>query len=105
MVSGFPRIGHDVTGIGNGVKVVTTAGTDVCLVAVSTPAKIVIIQAQTDNTNGVAAGAVGVDATIATGTGVLLYAGDSIVFGVDDLLDIYIDSLVDGEGVRYIYFT
>jgi len=92
------------TGIRHGVKVVTTAGTDVVL-AVNTVAKIVIIQAQTDNTGAIAVGAFGVDATVATGTGILLYAGDSITLEIDNLADIYIDSTVNGEGVRYIYLT
>lgn len=99
------KVGHDKTGIGHGVKTVTTAGTDVALVASSTPAKVAIIQAQTDNTGVIAVGATGVDATIATGTGVVLYAGDSITLEVDDLVDIFIDSTVSGDGVRYTYLT
>lgn len=97
-------VGHDITGIGHGVKVVTTAGTDVVL-ATSTAARLVIIQAQTDNTNVIAVGATGVDATVATGTGILLNPGDTITLPVDNLADVYIDSLVNGEGVRYTYFT
>ena len=92
-------------GIGHGVKVVTTAGTDVVLAA-ATAAKSVIIQAQTDNTGAIAIGASGVDATIATGTGLLLYAGDwTPLIPIGNLANIYIDSTVSGEGVRYIYFT
>lgn len=95
---------HNLTGLGHGVKTVTTAGTDEAL-AGSTACKKVVIQAQTDNTSGVAIGATGVDATIATGNGVLLYPGDSIEIEIDNLADIYVDSLVNGEGVRYTYFT
>ena len=98
------RVGHDVTGIGHGVTTVTTAGTDVVLAA-STPCKIVIIQAQTDNTNPVAVGATGVDATVATGTGILLYPGEVIVLEVDNLADVFIDSITNGEGVRYTYLS
>ena len=98
------RVGHDITGIGHGVTTVTTAGTDVVL-ASSTVCKRVIIQSQTDNTNIIAVGATGVDATAATGTGVVLYPGDAIDFQIDNLADIYIDALVDGEGVRYSYFS
>ena len=71
---GNPLRGHNITGIGHGVKTVTTAGTDVVLAA-STVAKVVIIQAQTDNTGVIAVGASGVDAT------------------------------VNGEGVRYTYLS
>lgn len=93
-----------MAGIGHGVKVVTTAGTDVAL-ASSTPCKRVTIQAQTDNTNIIAVGGSGVDATIATGTGIVLYPGDVFEIDIDNLADIYIDSLVNGEGVRFTYFT
>ena len=97
--------GHDCTGIGDGVKVVANAGTDVAL-ATSTAAKAVMIQAQTDNTSAIAVGASGVDATVATGTGILLYAGEWTPWiPIDNLVDVYIDSLVSGEGVRYIYLT
>lgn len=98
------RVGHDTTGLGHGVTTVTTAGTDVVL-AGSTACKWVTIQAQTDNTNKVAVGATGVDATVATGTGIILDPGDSITILTDNLADIYIDSLVNGEGVRYVYGT
>ena len=93
-----------ITGIGHGVATVTTAGTDVAI-AGSTACKKVVIQAQTDNTNIIAVGGSGVDATIATGTGVVLYPGDVFEFDIDNLADVFIDSLVNGEGVRYTYFT
>lgn len=99
------KVGHDISTIEDGVKTVTTAGTDVALVASSTPAKRVIIQAQTDNTGLIAIGPTGVDATEATGTGVVLYPGDAIELLVDNLEDIYVDATVDGEGVRFLYFT
>lgn len=98
------RVGHNITGMGHGVTTVTTAGTDVAL-AGSTSCKRVVIQAQTDNTSLIAVGATGVDATIATGDGVVLYPGDAIELETDNLADIFIDSLVNGEGVRYTYFT
>lgn len=98
------KTGHDITGIGHGVTTVTTAGTDVALAA-STVCKKVIIQSQTDNTGLISIGTSGVDATIATGTGVLLYPGDAIEIEIDNLADVYLDSTVNGEGVRYTYFT
>jgi hypothetical protein len=91
-----------ISAIGHGVKTVTTAGTDVVL-ASSVNAKWVIIQAQTDNTGVIAVGASGVDATVATGTGVALAAGESVSLPANDLANIYIDSTVNGEGVRYTY--
>lgn len=96
--------GATITGIGHGVTTVTTAGTDVAL-ASSTTCQRVIIQAQTDNTSVIAVGSSGVDATVATGSGTLLYPGDTFELDIDNLADVYIDSLVNGEGVRYTYFT
>jgi hypothetical protein len=89
-------------GVGHGVKVVAAAGTDEALAA-STAAKWVMIQAQTDNLNKVAVGATGVDATVATGTGVLLDPGDVVTIPCDNLADIFVDALTSGEGVRYVY--
>lgn len=89
---------------GDGVTTVTTAGTDVAL-ASTTAARRVTIQAQTDNTGLIAVGATGVDATESTGTGVILYPGDSIDVDCSDLDEVFIDSTVNGEGVRYIYYT
>jgi 2-succinyl-5-enolpyruvyl-6-hydroxy-3-cyclohexene-1-carboxylate synthase len=88
--------------ISQGVKVVTTAGTDVVL-ATSRSIKWIIIQAQTDNTGFVSIGASGVDATVATGTGIALAAGESLTLPGDDLANIYIDATVSGEGVRFTY--
>lgn len=93
-----------ISGIGHGVKTVTTAGTDVVLAA-STACKRVTVQAQTDNTGLIAVGGTGVDATEATGTGIILYAGDVYEFEIDNLADVFIDSTVNGEGVRYTYFS
>ena len=100
------KVGHDKTGIGHGVETVDEVGTDQPIVTSSTPAKSVIVQAQTDNTGAIAVGASGVDATVATGTGILLYAGDwTPPLEVDNLADVYIDATVINEGVRFIYFT
>lgn len=89
---------------GDGVKTVAVAGTDEAL-AGSTSCSLVTIQAQTDNTGLIAVGATGVDATEATGTGLILYAGDSVDVQESDLANIYIDATVSGDGVRYTYYT
>lgn len=90
--------------IKHGVKTVTAAGTDEAL-STSTSARWVIIQAQTDNTGVIAVGEAGVDATVATGNGVALAAGESISLPAEDLANIYIDATVSGDGVRYTYIT
>lgn len=98
-------VGHDTTGIGHGVKTVAAAGTDEALVSVITWAKWVTIQAQTDNTGIIAVGAAGVDATVATGTGIALTAGAMTTIPCEDLYDIYVDATVSGDGVRFVYGT
>ncbi len=98
------KVEHTTTGIGHGVKTITTAGTDLVLTT-TTPAKWVTIQSQTDNVGFIAVGATGVDATVATGTGVLLAVGESITLPCDNLADIFIDATISGEGVRYTYGT
>lgn len=98
-------VNHSTTQIGHGVKTVTTAGADEVLVSESTPAKWLMIQAQTDNTGLIAVGGNGVDATVATGNGLSLGAGESVTIPVSDLQSIYIDATVSGQGVRYAYGT
>lgn len=97
------KVDHTTTSIGHGIKTVSSAGIPETIVASSTPAKWAIIQAQTDNTGNIAFGGAGVDATEATGTGVLLAAGASITLPVDDLVDVFIDATVSGEGVRFTF--
>lgn len=97
-------VGHNTTGIGHGVKTVAAAGTDEALAA-STAAKWVVVQAQTDNTGIIAVGAAGVDAAVATGTGLSLAAGEKITLPIDNLADVFIDATVSTDGVRYTYGT
>jgi len=99
------KVDHTTTGIGHGSKTVAVAGTDVALAA-STPAKWVIIQAHKSNTGEIAIGASGVNAEDSPpGSGVLLAAGESVTLAVDNLAVVFIDSTVNGEGVRYTYGT
>ena len=98
------KVSHDITGGADGVKTVSSAGTDVVLGG-DVDCKKIDIQAQTDNTGLIAVGFTGVDATEATGTGVILYAGDTYSLEMVNLNLIYIDSTVSGEGVRYTYYT
>ena len=102
--NGVIKVAHAIAGGADGVTTVSSAGTDVEL-ASSTACKKVDIQAQTDNTGLIAVGFTGVDATEATGTGVILNAGDTYSLEINNLNLIYIDSTVSGEGVRYTYFT
>ena len=103
-INGNLKTTHSITGGADDVTTVTTAGTDVVLGG-DVACKKIDIQAQTDNTGLIAVGFTGVDATEATGTGVILYAGDTYSLEINNLNLIYIDSTEDGEGVRYTYFT
>ena len=98
------KTSHDITGIGDGRTIVTTAATRVALAA-STVAKIVIITAETDNTGLIVVGGATVVAALATRQGTPLYAGESITLLIDNLADVYLDSTVSGDGVTYTYLT
>ena len=89
--------------ISNNRKIVTTAGTRVALVASSTRANWVIITAETDNTGIIVVGGSGVIAALATRQGTPLGVGDSVALLIDDLVDVYIDTTVDGDGVTFTY--
>ena len=90
--------------MGQGRKVVTTAGTPVVL-ASSTIIKSVTIQAEKDNTSDVTVGGLGVVGALATRQGIYLSPGDSIDLTIDNLASVYVDALVNGEGVTFIYFV
>ena len=92
------------TAIGDGRKVVTTAGEREAL-ASSTPATIVIITAETDNTGYVVVGGATVVAALATRQGIPLNAGDSVTLEIDNLADVYLDVTISGEGVTFLYLT
>ena len=86
-------------------KTVTTAGTAETLVSSSVPAKSVIITAETNNTGVIAVGGSSVVAALSTRRGTPLLAGDSVAFPVDDLLYVYLDATVNGDGVTYTYLV
>lgn len=89
--------------IGDGLKVVTTAGTAVTL-ASSTAIKSVIVTANSTNTGViVVGGSTVVAASGATRRGYALSSGDSVRINIDDLVKVYIDATVNGEGVHYVY--
>ncbi len=98
------QVGHNLSGIGDERKVVTTAGTAVAL-ASTTTAKYVIIVAETDNTGIIVVGGSTVVAAQSTRRGVPLAAGEIVAFAIDDLADVYIDSTVNGDGVTFTYLT
>jgi len=90
--------------ISQGRKVVATSGTPVVL-ASSTSIKSVTIQAIKNNTSDIIIGGAGIIGALATRQGIYLSPGDTVDIAVDDLSKIYIDALVNGEGVTFIYFV
>lgn len=86
--------------LGEGRKVVASAGTAEAL-GTSTEIKEVILTAEISNTNIVCVGGSGVIAAEATREGTPLYPGDSMTINTSNLANVYIDSMVDGEGVTY----
>ena len=96
--------------IGDGRKIVTTAGTAVKLSATSVPCKQLTITALESNTDAIVVGG----STVVAGStgdgggtrqGTPLFATQSLVIAIADLEDIYIDSVVNGEGVSYSYLN
>ena len=93
------------TTIAQGTKVVTDAGTPEALAASATPCKRVDVQALHTNTDMVVVGGAGVIAAVGTRTGIALAAGQTYSFSIDDLSKVYIDAVVDAEGVSFTYFN
>jgi hypothetical protein len=96
------ELGSSPTAISDGLKLVTTAATRETLVASTTACKAVAIQAKYSNTGQVAVGgSTVVAASGATRRGVILYPGDTVTLPIDDLVKVYLDVTVSGEGVNY----
>lgn len=92
------------TTITSGRKVVTSSGTAETLGA-STTIKEVVITAESDNTQIVVVGGSTVVAAVLTRLGTPLAAGVSETIKIDDLAKVYVDSMIDGEGVTFNYYT
>lgn len=84
-------------------KTVTTAGTAVTLVASTTACSLIDITALSTNTGIICVGNSAVVAASGTRKGVALAPGDTYSLAIDDVVKIYIDSTVNGEGVSFNY--
>src|SRR3990167_5920182 len=89
------------TSLGDNRKTVTTPGTAVALAA-STSCKRVHVQALAENTDVVVVGGSTVVAASGTRRGVALTPFNTITIQVDNLADVFIDSIVSAEGVSFI---
>lgn len=91
--------------IGDGIQKVAAAGTAEQLSSSSIPCRKVLIQACPENTDVVVVGASTVVAALATRRGISLVPGGQVYLSVTDVNKLYVDSLVSGEGVSYVYFN
>lgn len=89
------------TSIGDGSKDVTTAGTRVQLTATPTPCKYVVVTAKSANTDTIWVGG----ATVAAGSGRPLVSLQAEKIDINDVSKIYIDSVVNSEGVTFFYVS
>lgn len=89
--------------VGDGLKLVATAGTAVQLAA-ATAVRKVTIQARPENTDVVVVGASTVVAASGTRRGIALLPGASVTLNVKDLSDLYVDAVTNNDGVSYVYF-
>jgi hypothetical protein len=89
--------------LSQGHKEVATSGTAVVLQDAPDPTtcKWVIITAKLTNTGLIYVG--GPNVLVATPKGTPLSAGDSVIIPVLDLSAVFIDAVVDGEGVTFTY--
>ncbi len=92
----------------SGRAAVTTGGTAVRLSSTSVAITRVWIMAATANTNPVVIGGSDVVAAVGTRKGIALRSTDPPVTmgpadGVDELSDIYVDAVTNGEAVTYFY--
>lgn len=82
-----------------GQETVTTSGTEVQLVASSTPCSSIVIKALSTNTGSIA---IGSNSSVTVSNGFLLVANESVSLDLDNVQDVYIDTTVNGEGVSWI---
>lgn len=90
--------------IGDGIQLVASAGTAEALAASSTPCRRVIVSARPENTDVVVVGASTVVAAVGTRRGISLAPGQNVEIPIKDVASLYVDAVVTGEGVSYVYF-
>lgn len=86
--------------ISDGRAFVTTSGTRVQLTSTGLISEVTI-QAEEDNTGKVVVGGSTVVAALATRRGITLAPGDTVTLQTNNLSNIYIDAMVNTDGVTY----
>lgn len=90
--------------IGDGLQLVAAAGTAEQLSATSLPCRAVLVQARPENTGNVVVGSSTVVAAAGTRRGIALVPGQNVLLRVTDVDKLYVDAVVSGEGVSFVYF-
>jgi hypothetical protein len=85
--------------LGSGQKTISVAGTAEAIVGSSTECVSVTIKALAGNTGNVYVG----KSTVNSSNGLVLAAGDSVSFDIDNLNRVYIDVDTNGEGISFLY--
>ena len=91
--------------VSDGIQLVAAAGTAEALTATATKCRRVIVHARKENTYDVVIGGSTVVAASGTRRGVALAPGQSLTLNIDDLNKVYVDAIVTGEGVSFMYFN
>lgn len=88
-----------------GRKAVAAAGTAERLVSENTICRRITVQAMVDNTGYIAIGDSNANADVAGNNerGIILFAGNSFTFHVEDVYQLFADASVSGEGVTFVY--
>lgn len=86
----------------DGRLVVAAAGTRVQIPQAGMTVRSIAVQALSANTGVVCVGAATVVAAVATRRGIALTAGQTVSIDTDDAGDVWVDAMVNGEGVTYI---
>ena len=94
----------DIHTVSDGNRTVT-AGTALPLITASTPCKKLTVTALPNNTDLIVVGGQTVVASSDNRRGHTLFAGSAITLEIDNVNKIFIDSIVTGEGVSFIYLN
>jgi hypothetical protein len=95
---------YSYSNLGDGLQLVASAGTAEALAAAATPCRLIVVSARPENTDVVVVGASTVVAAAGTRRGISLVPGQSVSLHVKDVSSLFVDAVVSGEGVSYVYF-
>lgn len=110
LVPSVQEVTHEVTGNGDLVKNVATAGTRERVNASALKVRYAYVTAHKNNRDDVVVGGSTVVAALgspgaATRRGLPLAPGDSVSVSYDDLTNIWVDAVTSGDGVSVWYLT